>query len=34
MIVDEDNPLCSVAADIAALVADKGFDLLDAPIKW
>jgi pyruvate dehydrogenase E1 component beta subunit len=33
VIVDEDNPRCSVAADIAALVADKGFDLLDAPIK-
>jgi pyruvate dehydrogenase E1 component beta subunit len=33
VIVDEDNPRCSVAADIAAMVADKGFDLLDAPIK-
>jgi pyruvate/2-oxoglutarate/acetoin dehydrogenase E1 component len=33
VIVDEDNPRCSVATDIAALVADKGFDLLDAPIK-
>ncbi len=33
VIVDEDNPRCSAAADIAALVADKGFDLLDAPIK-
>lgn len=33
IIVDEDNPRCSVAADIAAMVADKGFDLLDAPIK-
>ncbi len=33
VIVDEDNPRCSSAADIAALVADKGFDLLDAPIK-
>ncbi len=33
IVVDEDNPRCSTAADIAALVADKGFDLLDAPIK-
>ncbi len=33
VIVDEDNPRCSAAADIAAMVADKGFDLLDAPIK-
>jgi pyruvate dehydrogenase E1 component beta subunit len=33
VIVDEDNPRCSVAADIAAMVADKGFDDLDAPIK-
>lgn len=33
VIVDEDNPRCSAASDIAALVADKGFDLLDAPIK-
>jgi acetoin:2,6-dichlorophenolindophenol oxidoreductase subunit beta len=33
VIVDEDNPRCSAAADIAAMVADKGFDFLDAPIK-
>jgi pyruvate dehydrogenase E1 component beta subunit len=33
VIVDEDNPRCSVATDIAAMVADKGFDDLDAPIK-
>ncbi|MCC6312592.1 MAG: alpha-ketoacid dehydrogenase subunit beta [Thermomicrobiales bacterium] len=33
VIVDEDNPRCGAAADIAAMVADKGFDLLDAPIK-
>ncbi|MGH2615348.1 MAG: alpha-ketoacid dehydrogenase subunit beta [Thermomicrobiales bacterium] len=31
--VDEDNPRCSMATDIAAMVADKGFDTLDAPIK-
>lgn len=33
IIIDEANPRCNVATDIAALVADKGFDLLDAPIK-
>jgi pyruvate dehydrogenase E1 component beta subunit len=33
IIVDEANPRCSVATDIAALVANKGFDYLDAPIK-
>ncbi|MFT4039478.1 MAG: alpha-ketoacid dehydrogenase subunit beta [Thermomicrobiales bacterium] len=33
VIVDEDNPRCSTAADIAAMVADRGFDTLDAPIK-
>ena len=33
VIVDEDNPRCSAATDIAALAADRGFDTLDAPIK-
>jgi pyruvate dehydrogenase E1 component beta subunit len=33
VIADEDNPLCSVAATIAAVAADEGFDSLDAPIK-
>jgi acetoin:2,6-dichlorophenolindophenol oxidoreductase subunit beta len=33
VVVDEDNPRCSAATDIAAMVADKGFDSLDAPIK-
>ncbi len=33
VVVDEDNPRCSMATDIAALVADRGFDTLDAPIK-
>ncbi|QBD81654.1 alpha-ketoacid dehydrogenase subunit beta [Ktedonosporobacter rubrisoli] len=31
--VDEDNPRCSIATDIAALAADKAFTELDAPIK-
>ena len=33
VIVDEDTPRCSVATDIAALAADRVFDLLDAPPK-
>jgi acetoin:2,6-dichlorophenolindophenol oxidoreductase subunit beta len=33
VIVDEDTPVCSLARDIAARVADKAFDYLDAPIK-
>jgi acetoin:2,6-dichlorophenolindophenol oxidoreductase subunit beta len=33
IVVDEDTPTASVARDIAARVAEKGFDDLDAPIK-
>jgi len=33
VVVDEDNPRCSMATDIAALAADEAFDSLDAPIK-
>jgi pyruvate/2-oxoglutarate/acetoin dehydrogenase E1 component len=33
VIVDEDQPRCSVATDVAALVADRAFDYLDAPVK-
>jgi pyruvate dehydrogenase E1 component beta subunit len=33
VIVDEGTPRCGFAADVAALAADRGFDLLDAPIK-
>ena len=33
VIVDEDNPLCSVAHTISATVAEEGFDSLDAPIR-
>jgi pyruvate dehydrogenase E1 component beta subunit len=33
VVVDEDTPVASMARDIAARVADKGFDYLDAPIK-
>jgi acetoin:2,6-dichlorophenolindophenol oxidoreductase subunit beta len=33
VVIDEATPRCNMATDIAALVADKGFDYLDAPIK-
>ncbi len=33
IIVDESPPRCSVASDISAMVAQKGFDFLDAPIE-
>jgi pyruvate dehydrogenase E1 component beta subunit len=33
IVVDEDNPVASMARDIAAVVADEGFDWLDAPIR-
>jgi len=33
IVVDESTPRCSFATDVAALAADQGFDLLDAPIK-
>jgi acetoin:2,6-dichlorophenolindophenol oxidoreductase subunit beta len=33
VVVDESPPRCSIAADIAALVADKAFDALDAPVR-
>jgi pyruvate/2-oxoglutarate/acetoin dehydrogenase E1 component len=34
VIVDEDTPRCNMATDIAALVADKAFDNLDAPVPY
>lgn len=33
VVVDEANPRCSFATDVAALVADRGFKDLRAPIK-
>jgi pyruvate dehydrogenase E1 component beta subunit len=33
VIHDEDTPRCSMATDIAALISDKCFYYLDAPIK-
>ena len=33
VVIDESPPRCSMASDIAGLVADKGFSFLKAPIK-
>ncbi|MBI4697260.1 MAG: alpha-ketoacid dehydrogenase subunit beta [Gammaproteobacteria bacterium] len=33
VVVDEASPRCGMAADIAALVAQKGFSFLEAPIE-
>lgn len=33
IVVDESNPRCSMASDIAGLVASQAFDYLDSPIK-
>ena len=33
VIVDEDNPKASIASEVAAIVSDKAFDFLDAPVK-
>jgi acetoin:2,6-dichlorophenolindophenol oxidoreductase subunit beta len=33
VVVDEDNPRCGMAADIAALVAQNCFDDLQAPVQ-
>jgi pyruvate/2-oxoglutarate/acetoin dehydrogenase E1 component len=33
VVVDEDNPRCSVATDVVALAAGQAFDYLDAPPK-
>jgi pyruvate dehydrogenase E1 component beta subunit len=33
VVVDEAPPRCSLATDVAALAADRGFDFLDAPVK-
>ncbi len=33
VIVDEDTPRASMASEFAAVIADRGFDYLDAPVK-
>jgi pyruvate dehydrogenase E1 component beta subunit len=33
VVVDEAPPRCGIASDVAALCVDKGFDLLNGPVK-
>ena len=33
VVIDEAPPHCGIASDVAALCVDRGFDLLDAPVK-
>src|SRR5439155_26310333 len=33
IVVDEASPRCNIAADVSALVAQKGFQYLKAPIR-
>ena len=33
VVIDEAPPRCGIASDVAALCVDRGFDLLDAPVK-
>jgi pyruvate/2-oxoglutarate/acetoin dehydrogenase E1 component len=33
VVVNEASPICGFASEVAAIVAEKGFDLLDAPIQ-
>ena len=33
VIIDESTPRCGIAADVAALCVDRGFDFLNAPVK-
>ena len=33
LILDEDNPRCSVASDVAALIACEGIDYIEKPVK-
>ncbi|MDB4299530.1 alpha-ketoacid dehydrogenase subunit beta [bacterium] len=33
VVVDEANPICSMASEIAAIVVERGFDYLDAPVR-
>jgi acetoin:2,6-dichlorophenolindophenol oxidoreductase subunit beta len=33
VVVDEAPPRCGIASDVAALCVDRGFDLLNAPVR-
>ena len=32
VVVDEANPICSMASEIAGIAVERGFDYLDAPV--
>jgi len=32
VVVDEANPICSMASEIASIAVERGFDYLDAPV--
>ena len=33
VVVDESNPICSIASEVAAIAAEKGFPLLRGPVR-
>ncbi|MCD8916250.1 alpha-ketoacid dehydrogenase subunit beta [Staphylococcus simulans] len=33
IVIDESNPQCNIAGDVASVIGDIGFDYLDGPIK-
>ncbi len=33
IVIDESNPQCNIAGDVASVIGDRGFDYLDGPIK-
>jgi pyruvate dehydrogenase E1 component beta subunit len=33
VVLDEANPYCSMASEVSSIIAEKGFDYLDAPIR-
>ncbi len=33
IVIDESNPQCNIAGDVASVIGDHGFDYLDGPIK-
>lgn len=33
IVIDESNPQCNIASDVASVIGDIGFDYLDGPIK-
>ncbi len=33
VVIDESTPRCGIASDVAALCVDRGFDLLNAPVR-